>query len=360
VAPPPAEPAAAEPVSKRETERPTVAVLDLVDKGGGSELAVNMGQAIAAELGGLGPFEVVSSEDIRRMISVTIEKQMAGCEDATCLAEVGGALGARYIVSGTLAVLDDQLVLTLQLMDMSQNKVIAREMREMEKGSETLLDDGRTTARALVRVLLEQASGYLVVRLSEEGANIEINERLAAVSPSPRLEVPSGPHRVAITKEGFIRWARDVEVVPNETTVADAVLIPSPEFVEDYESSASFYRITAWTLTGIGVGATATGAALLMLQGDERARLSSDIEDFNRGESDATRQDLNRRIDRVDREYKIYQAVAFGGVAALGAALYFWLAGDPPGKYREFRSGDVSVGMAPASDAVLGWVGGSF
>lgn len=65
-----------------------------------------------------GRFEVVSSSDVREVIALEAERQAMGCEsDASCLAEVAGAIGARFVVFGQLGKLGSLYVLTLNLFD---------------------------------------------------------------------------------------------------------------------------------------------------------------------------------------------------------------------------------------------------
>ena len=64
-------------------------------------------------------FDVISSADVRRALELEANKQVAGCStDATsCLAEVAGAMGARYVVFGSVSTLGSQLMLSLNLFD---------------------------------------------------------------------------------------------------------------------------------------------------------------------------------------------------------------------------------------------------
>ncbi|MDP2339481.1 MAG: hypothetical protein Q8O67_00875 [Deltaproteobacteria bacterium] len=64
-------------------------------------------------------FDVISSVDVRRALELEANKQVAGCAtDATsCLAEVAGAMGARYVVFGSISAIGSQLLLSLNLFD---------------------------------------------------------------------------------------------------------------------------------------------------------------------------------------------------------------------------------------------------
>jgi hypothetical protein len=78
------------------------------------------GELVTAAASDLGAFDVVSSADLRRVVELEANKQVAGCtEGASCLAEVAGAMGARYVIFGQVGTLGSQILLTLNLFDSS-------------------------------------------------------------------------------------------------------------------------------------------------------------------------------------------------------------------------------------------------
>ena len=64
-------------------------------------------------------FEVLTSSDMVAVLGIERQRQLLGCADTSCMAELGGALGSAYLVHGTLAVLDQDSALTLSLVDAS-------------------------------------------------------------------------------------------------------------------------------------------------------------------------------------------------------------------------------------------------
>jgi hypothetical protein len=99
--------------------------------------------------------EVLSAEDVRNLVELEAEKAAAGCsDDASCLAEVAGALGARLVVFGQLGTLDEELVLTLSLFDAEDARATGRELVRGATVSE--LGDA---AAALVPQMIEAALG---------------------------------------------------------------------------------------------------------------------------------------------------------------------------------------------------------
>lgn len=71
--------------------------------------------------------DVVSQEDVRKMLSLEAERAVMGCDDeASCLAEISDALGARLVVSGRLTRVDRLFQLNLSVFDSTTATVAAR------------------------------------------------------------------------------------------------------------------------------------------------------------------------------------------------------------------------------------------
>lgn len=74
--------------------------------------------------------KVLSTADVRQMIDLETERQALGCDTSGCLAEIAGAMGARYVVYGTAGRLGDTLLVQLNLFDSTAGESIAREKIE--------------------------------------------------------------------------------------------------------------------------------------------------------------------------------------------------------------------------------------
>ena len=101
------------------------------------EVAVVMDEVFLTELQNSG-FEAIGPDDINSMIGFEKVKEAVGCDDATCVAELGNALGVDYLAAGTVAKLEGSMVLTLKLFDVRQTKVLARANRIADGGPSTL------------------------------------------------------------------------------------------------------------------------------------------------------------------------------------------------------------------------------
>ncbi|MBI1947776.1 MAG: hypothetical protein HYS27_18955 [Deltaproteobacteria bacterium] len=140
-----------------EPAQPRVLVLDVrtdADALAGVQLGALLGNEIATVLGRGGQLEVLSSEDLRRLVDVAAGREATGCgDDASCLAELGAAMGARFVVSGTIGKVGAATIVQLSLFDVDRARSIARE------SGEAATADG---VAATTRVLSERLRQALV------------------------------------------------------------------------------------------------------------------------------------------------------------------------------------------------------
>jgi hypothetical protein len=121
---------AAAPVPTDNTH-PKLAVIELT-VAGGIDPAVSgpITEAITNEIASRGFFDVISSRDVQTLLGAERQRQMLGCaEEGACLTELAGALGARFVLSGSLAKLGDTYQLTLQTLDSRKAQPVGRSTR---------------------------------------------------------------------------------------------------------------------------------------------------------------------------------------------------------------------------------------
>ena len=71
------------------------------------------------------------------MISAEQQKQALGCDDDSCLAQLGGALGVPYLLTGSLGMLGGRFMLNVKLLAVDEAKVAGR-ITKMFDGSAPL------------------------------------------------------------------------------------------------------------------------------------------------------------------------------------------------------------------------------
>jgi hypothetical protein len=95
------------------------------------KMAAALSEAITERVAGTRTFEVMGSKDIATLMGAERQRQLSGCSDAstTCMEELTGALGSRFVLRGTLARLGDAFQLTLQTMDTVKGQPLGRATR---------------------------------------------------------------------------------------------------------------------------------------------------------------------------------------------------------------------------------------
>jgi hypothetical protein len=104
----------------------TAAVMPLQTDNLSKNHAMVLDRLLAVVVAENSNWEVISARDIDAMLGFENLKDLAQCTDVSCAAEIGGALGTRYLVVTTANRLGDSLVMTMTVLDMKDQRAIAR------------------------------------------------------------------------------------------------------------------------------------------------------------------------------------------------------------------------------------------
>lgn len=329
-------------------EKTRVAVMDIQAPSLSSDMREAVTALVPQVLEALGPFKAITGQDIRQMLALESMKDRLGCNDVTCLAEIGGALGADLMVSGRVVLAGDTYLVQLELTNVRRARVESRVAREYRGGQSGLVDEMRVAVKLLVRDVLAARSGRLAPNVSEEGATIRLDGAIVGSSPMPPFNAAAGMHSIAVEKDGFIRFLKDVEVVESKDTAIKVTLIPSDEHRRRYEASARTHRWLAWGGFGVSAAAFGGAAALWAVAAGRAESLNSDVAAYN---ANAVRTNVeagaltSRRSD-IGRLNSYSIGLGGVGLAALVAGAVLLATGDNPDRY-----GTMSVGVAAAAPA---------
>nr|WP_228531019.1 MULTISPECIES: CsgG/HfaB family protein [Myxococcaceae] len=148
--PPP--PAGTQPRASAEA-KPRLLVTDLSAQGVSAQEAAALTDAVVQSLTERNLFEVLSRRDVETLLTAERQRQLLGTCDAraeACAQDVGGALGARYVLSGSLSKLGPTYELSLQVLDTVKGRPVGRSTRLARELS---------TLRQLVPYTVAEASG---------------------------------------------------------------------------------------------------------------------------------------------------------------------------------------------------------
>ncbi len=232
--------------------RPKLAVLDLGASGTSASLAAAVTGVVANEVDRLGSFKVITSDAIRAMLALEQQKQVLGCAaDSACLAEIGGALGVDYLVSGRVTVLRNAAGATSFTLDLTLSNV----KRSLREGSAVEIATSETDLVGRVPIavshltskVLATRGGKLVLTASEAGAVVKVDDQVKGTTPlEGALPIGGGLHLLLVEKQGFVTWQKDVQMAAGKLVEERATLAPSPDFVKEYEARNRKLRTFAW------------------------------------------------------------------------------------------------------------------
>lgn len=128
-----------------------VAVLDVATSNVDPALVRTLSEVLTAEVQQSGAFaDVISGRDVVEMLQFEQEKQMLGCEDDKCFAEIGGALGVDKLVISHVGRVDETYVVNLKLVDIREVKTERRAYRTVKGKPDLLLGMIREAVAELV------------------------------------------------------------------------------------------------------------------------------------------------------------------------------------------------------------------
>lgn len=355
-APEPAPVAAKEPPAPatpaKKDERIPVAIMEVsASPNVSAELAAALADVVPQELNDLGLFRTITRSDVAEMIKYEQRQQLLGCEESGCMNELGSALGADYLVSGSVTLLGELYVLQFRLIRTSASRVVQRVSREYRGNVAGLLGEMRLVAKMLVRDLTATHAGTLRLRVSEEGATVKVDGTIVGVTPMEDLAVAGGLHVVSVEKASFVLFAKDVVVAKNEVAEVEVTLVPSEEYRKSYVAAAERTRFWGWTSLGAGVLALGGAGLLFGAASDESAALSADVAAFNADPAGRTKEEeavLNGRRRRLGLLESGSIGTGLLGLAGVVTGAVLLLTGDDPHRFDALAAPPpVAFGFAP-------------
>ncbi|MDP2341371.1 MAG: hypothetical protein Q8O67_10455 [Deltaproteobacteria bacterium] len=203
----------------------TVVVIDPPESPLDKALATEVSARFTHGLSTVARYAVTSSADLKRLLDLEANKQMAGCSTGECLAEIGDALGATRALSWSATERDDVVTLDFALYETKGSVVIGRGQAQ-GKGGSLVADVDRAFGKMLREVLRKESGADPDVaaraRFAEE--QLAIVERRTAKNPWIPVPVPVvGAHEVPIEWPDFYRRAGRDDLA-GEAETRDGVL----------------------------------------------------------------------------------------------------------------------------------------
>lgn len=124
-------PAAAEGPRRKVTK---IAVPETNVRAGVDRATVDgLGLVLADEAGKREDVAVVSTSEIVAMIGLEKQKELLGCNDASCLSEIGGALGVDLLLTSEVSKIGGQWLVSVSLVEVQKSRVLGRATRDVAR-----------------------------------------------------------------------------------------------------------------------------------------------------------------------------------------------------------------------------------
>lgn len=184
-------------------KRPGLAVMDVKSvQGVKAGTATLITDILVTEVSGARKYDVIGSSDITNLLGLERQKQMLQCtEGSSCLAELGGALGVDYLLSGTVGLLGTRLRISLTVQNVKKARVVARQARFCDANEDAL---ARATEEAVRSILSDLDASVAAV---------------AAATPPPPPVVAKEP----------AKRPPDLKPPPPKDATAEPLAPPPPE-----------------------------------------------------------------------------------------------------------------------------------
>ena len=103
-----------------------IAVLSFSASGVDPTVAASVTESVTAEIAVRGYFDPMSASEIQTLLGVERQKALLGCGEENCMTELAGALGAPYVMSGSLVKLEGVFQINLQVIDSRKSRTTGR------------------------------------------------------------------------------------------------------------------------------------------------------------------------------------------------------------------------------------------
>ncbi|MBS2029279.1 MAG: hypothetical protein JST54_15365 [Deltaproteobacteria bacterium] len=262
----------ASPARAAQSKQPRVMVLDLPAVRGIEPATLKtLDDFLAGAVRDQG-FEIITPSQIGAVLGLDRQRQLLGCAESSCLAELGGAMGADYIVLGNIAVLESSFAVSLSAVN--QKGIAVGAQRRLVKG---------TAVQGLLAAF-EEMVPKLMTDARAGGAKPNVADAHAGdskpnLTATPKVPpTPAGGLEASAPPEGHPTGSYVLLAVGTAALVASAVVgvmahssentlqsdiqnAQSSKVVSDDRSAVHNRAVISTVLTGVGIVAAGAGGA---------------------------------------------------------------------------------------------------
>jgi TolB-like protein len=136
--------------------------------------------------------DVISKSDIAAIVGFEKQKSLLGCsDDSSCLAEIGGALGVDFMVTGQVGQIGSRFRISLILVDVKKGKVAGRAADFCDRNEDALANAAQARIRELIGHIQNTGAPKPAPVLSTAPAKPPVAAATVPLPPPP--EEPARP-----------------------------------------------------------------------------------------------------------------------------------------------------------------------
>ncbi|MCA1828619.1 MAG: hypothetical protein LC689_16985 [Myxococcales bacterium] len=142
-------------VAARAAEPPAIAVTEFQADAADGDKAKGLSGVVAARLASFRA-RVVGLDEIRAALELEKKKQMLGCSEESCLQEISGALGVRYLVHGRVDRFGKSALLNAFVFDSRNARGVLRWSQRVDDEAQLVAEADKFAVQAAAAIGLEQ------------------------------------------------------------------------------------------------------------------------------------------------------------------------------------------------------------
>lgn len=242
-----------------------IAVLPLTARRIEPEIVRILDDLLTAEVAKRHKDAVISAQDLDAMLNVEQMKDAVGCDDVTCAAEIGGALGTRTLITGSVSVLGDKLWVQLSLIDTQSIRVESRAKFSVPNEESQYEDAIRQSVSLLFKVPANDSVSGARFLLSTVEEDVQFGVSVVTSAGTSRSCASPIEHQSNCTLAGLSTGETVLTVSTsghNPATRSEEIESASDLFVYRAETTSSLWQRAMY----LGGGGTVfAGAAVLGL-----------------------------------------------------------------------------------------------
>ena len=212
-----------------------------------------------------------SRDEIASMLDAEAQKQMMGCDDSGCLAEIAGALDVDLLVTGSVTPLDKAYVLNLQLINQRYANVMNRVSLTWDGPAKKLPQVMCSAAQLLVLERSKRPPVRLKLQHAPGGAELFIDAKKRGTADAKGeitvKNIPVGVHKLVLRHKDYQTRNLSIASCSGHDIVFDGTMQKTPFYANGW------FWIGAGTL---GVISTAAVVAAVLLT-NNTGRVSLDL-----------------------------------------------------------------------------------